>query len=303
MNSRLLKYIQTSHILMTVAAEGSFSKAAQVLGVHQTAISHRVKSLEDALGIKIFKRSTRALTLTDLGRRLCDSATSAIGEMTRTYNQITQQQTETAIRITTVSSLAMKWFLPIMPDAKLKGIDISLHVQDTMVDILAGEADVGIRFGPGSYSGLYQNKLHSVSVQPVASPAYIQKHALNPEVIGDQIFDVLADKVTEKETLGFKWDDYISFIGAQDRHPERPVSYIDRTDLALHAAINGLGVALGRSFIIEEDIANGFLVPFDKPMEIQSSYWLICTPEFSRTSKFKKFEKWIKDQISIKDYI
>jgi LysR family glycine cleavage system transcriptional activator len=303
MNSRLIKYIQTSHILATVAAEGSFSKAAKVLGVHQTAISHRVKSLEDALGLQIFKRSTRMLTPTTLGETLCQAATAAVTDLKKTYHQVTTQQQDKAIRLTTVSSLAMKWFLPLMPDAKLKGIEISLHVLDDLVDILAGEADVGIRFGTGNYPDLHKSLLHTVSMQPVVSPAYLKKHNLDPSALGGQNFDVLVDKLTDKEALGFRWMDYINAIDNNGPHQRRPVSYIDRTDLTLHAAINGLGVALGRSFIVEEDIENGFLVPFDKPIQIKSSYWLVCSPDYARTQKFKKLENWLKETIHNHNYL
>ena len=100
MDSRLIKYMQTGHILAAVAREGSFSKAAALLGVHQTAISHRVKSLEAALGVKIFKRTTRQLTPTSAGKLLCDTASTSVNEMQKAYNHVTGMQKDTSIRPT-----------------------------------------------------------------------------------------------------------------------------------------------------------------------------------------------------------
>ena len=302
MDARLIKYIQTSHILAVVAREGSFSKAAEVLGVHQTAISHRVKSLEEVMGVQIFKRTTRKLTLTHVGQRLCGTARDCVLEMQKSYTHATQHKSDSSIRISTISSLAMKWFLAIMPDAKLQGIDLSLHVKDTLSDIEGGEADVALRFGLGSYPGLYSKKILKAVVQPVTSPKYIELNGINTSSIGNQKLDLLVDKVSEGQALFFRWTEYLKKINNNFLTTQNAI-HMDRTDLALHAAINGMGVALGRSLLIEEDIANGFLVPIDRPIEIKSSYWIVCTHDFSRTQKFKNFEKWVIEKVAAQNCI
>ena len=65
----------------------------------------------------------------------------------------------------------------------------------------------------------------------------------------------------------------------------------------LQAAINGLGIGLGRSLLIERDISAGFLEPVGRPVKMRSGYWLICTPDFAKTDQFNQLHIWLKSEI------
>jgi len=302
MNSRFLKYVQSAHILKAVSKHGSFSAAAKALGVQQSAISHRIKTLEDALGTKLYRRSTRVLAPTEAGEHLIEAASTAIDDMLQAWSTVHQQVTGSTIRIASFSSLTTKWIIPLMMKAQSAGLEIDLKVQEGLTDFAGGDADVGIRFGCGPYPGLHHELLHKVVLQPVASPRYLKRNGFTADQIGDQSMDILVDRIAEDERSGFRWVDYLAAVN-NNNQKKRSVIKTDRTDLSLLSAINGLGVSLGRSFLVEDDIKDGFLVAVDRPVPIRASYWLVCTHDFARTHKFKKLSAWLREQIETGDYL
>ncbi|MEQ9200393.1 MAG: LysR family transcriptional regulator, partial [Rhodospirillales bacterium] len=120
------KLSQATALLAAIARDGSFSKAAERLGVHQSAVSHRVRGLEEALGMPLFERTTRKLALTDAGEILCTAATRAMAEWQAATDQLRRNRDSDGIRLSLPSSLAMKWLLPALPRAVDAGLDIAI---------------------------------------------------------------------------------------------------------------------------------------------------------------------------------
>lgn len=297
MNSRLIKLIQASPFLAALHTTGNFTRAAEAMGVHQTAVSHRIRALEDMLGLRLFERTTRALKFTHAGEMLCRAAYSSVSDLEDTLDRIMQARHSAAIRVSVPPSLAMKWMVPELTRARAAGLHLSVQAQTRLVDFTRGEADVAIRYGIGPYPGLHCVRLGTSMMQALASPAYVQAKGIDPANPWTVEHDILMDHTTEVDPIPFGWREFDEMEKDFTQEIE-PVSQFDRTDLALQAAMAGLGVALGRSLLYEQDVANGFLVPIGRPHPVQPRDWLVCSHEFAQTEKYKAFSDWLKKEIA-----
>ncbi|MCJ9429538.1 LysR substrate-binding domain-containing protein [Kordiimonas marina] len=295
MNDKIMKLIQASPFLAALYTERTFTGAAKKLHVHQTAVSHRIRALEDILGVTICERTTRSIQFTRAGELLCEAAYKSIEDLTATLSTIITSRRTPAIRLSTSPSMAMKWLVPLLADAKSSGLDLTVQAQTLPVDLIRGEADVALRFGPGPYPGLRAIRLSHPYMVALASPAYIARKGIDPKDPWRQELDILMDVRAETEMSGFGW----SVMAEHDPRFTQSldsVTTFDRTDLAMLAAINGLGVTLGRTFLMEDDINNGFLVPLGLPVPLNASDWLLASYEFAATEKFKALAAWVQAQ-------
>lgn len=296
MNNRITKLVQAAPFLAAVYHERNFTRAAERLGVHQTAVSHRITAIEEMLDIKLIERTTRSLNFTQYGSWLCESAAQSIENTEAVLHRIMQARHNATIRVSAPPSLAMKWLVPHMMQAKGAGIDMSVQAQTKLVDFAKGEADIGIRFGYGNYPELNRVKLCGSDMQALASPAYVKEHDIDINNPWASDVDILVDFVSETDPIDWGWQYYATGEPKFNASISK-ASTFDRTDLAIQAAISGLGIALGRSLLYEHEVQNGFLIPLGTPVPAGPSDWLVCSHEFARTEQYKKFAPWLKAQI------
>jgi LysR family glycine cleavage system transcriptional activator len=281
---------------MAIAVEMSFTKAAERLGVDQSAVSHRVKSLEDALGHSLFDRTTRTLRLTEVGEILCRAAIDNMASWDTALDKVERSRSTNLIRLSLPSSLAMKWLIPALPNASEINLKISLVVNEETVDLQAKEADAAIRFGPGPYPGLHSTHLCHCWIQPVVSANYPSGQDDHELLLNDSTMPFLADRRGELDKTDFNWSYYFSKIGTIKNDFNYDLQF-DRADLMLQAAISGVGIGLGRTLLIEADIESGYLKTIGTSIRMRSSYWLVCSSSFAESSRFKKLRDWLNSEV------
>jgi LysR family glycine cleavage system transcriptional activator len=292
------RLVQSFGLLTAVQRHGSFAAAARALDLDPSAVSHRVRALESELRMPLFERSTRHVTPTRAGAILCDAATRFYAEAGRALAAARDLQSARALRLSVHSSLAMKWLLPRLPDAAAAGLDLSIDVREELVVFEGGEVDAGLRFGAGPYPGLHSTRLARCDLQPVAGAGHPAARQAGFDPLADQSQTLLSDSGAEKFRTGTTWTDYRRLLGASETS-SNPVKHFDRADLMLQAAIGGLGVALGRSLLVEDDIRNGLLVPVGRPVRVAADYWLVTKPELADTQSMKNLRNWLKEQIRL----
>ena len=140
------------------------------------------------------------------------------------------------------------------------GLDLSIDVREGLARFDTGDVDAGFRFGPGPYPGLHATRLSKCHIQPVIGTSYPGADRLREAALRDGSVPILADSGAEKFRTGTTWDDYWEYLGLDGECTE-PSQHFDRADLMLQGAIGGLGIALGRSLLIEDDIRQGLLKP------------------------------------------
>ena len=156
------------------ARHQNFARAAEQLHLTASAVSHHVRRLEARLGVVLFQRHARGVTLTAEGRRLADATSSAFADVEGTLQTLRGRadQAET-LRITTLHSLANAWLVPRLGRfaSRHPHIRISLETEAVLTRFDEGGPDLGIRHGAGQWPGLHARYLMPDRLFPVTSPA------------------------------------------------------------------------------------------------------------------------------------
>jgi len=297
MNKRDLKSVdkasQATLLLATIHQTQSFSKTAEILGIQQSAVSHRIRQLETHLQTTLFERTTRTFATTRAGEILCSAAVQSLAAWEAAFETLENERDNSTIRLSVSSSLAMRWLIPILPKAQGLGFRISLTIDDGLTDFSRRQADVGLRFGIGPYPGLHSQRLCGCKLQPVCASSYLDKDRGS---FDSQNICLLSDRAGETDTTEHSWTKYFRELGQSNAPAQSAEHTFDRTDLMLQAAVNGMGIGLGRSLLIEQDLASGYLVTYGRPVGIKSAYWLVCSPSFTETPRFHKLATWLKSE-------
>jgi len=292
------KLVQSFGLLAAVQRHGSFAGAARALDLDPSAVSHRIRTLESELRLALFERSTRRVTPTRAGAILCDAALRSWTDAGRALAAARDLQSARSMRLSVYSSLAMKWLLPRLPAAAAAGLDLSIDVREELVVFEGGEVDAGLRFGVGPYPGLHSTRMAGCDLQPVISAAHPLAGTGMANLFGDERLTLLADGGAEKSRTGSTWRNYRRLLD-EPEESRQPIRSFDRADLMLQAAIAGLGVALGRSLLIEDDIRSGLLVPVGRSARVAAAYWLVTKPELAASAGMHLLRDWLKEQIRL----
>ena len=287
--SRRLPPLNALRAFEAAARHLSFTLAAAELNVTQAAVSHQVRGLEDWLGLPLFRRLARALVLTEAGQLLYPEVHEALERLAAVVNRVQRQDQEGVLTVTTMDSFAVSWLVPRLgrfrqahPD-----IDVRLMMADRMVDLAREGVDVGIRYGRGPWPGLTVTHLRDEELFPVCAPALLEKGRplRKPEDLAD--FTLLHDE------MPLDWRDWLAAVGCTSVNAERGPGY-SHSNLVLLAAKAGEGVALGRSVMVADDLAEGRLVrPFAFGLPAPQAYYLVCVEGTEARPKIAAFRQWL----------
>ena len=283
--------------LESVVRLRGFSRAGEELNVTQSAVSQHVKQLEEWLGVQLLVRSSRDVNPTDAGERLARATRDGFGTISEICDELRNQHDERANEILVASppGFAYLWLLPrlLRFDEKHPGMAVSLSTDQPSRDVRATEADVIIAYGPGGFSGLHAERLMSEEMTPVCAPA-LAKDLHSVADLAKHV--ILLDRLDDGSTMT-NWDFWAREVG--ETLPKFPRSRtLGQANLVIQAAIDGLGVAMGRSPLVGDAIAAGQLVqPFEKSAHAQYSYWLVWRHEASKRERTVKFLDWIRSEV------
>jgi LysR family glycine cleavage system transcriptional activator len=266
----------------------SFTKASDELHVTQAAISHQVKQLEELLGVQLFQRLTRRLVLTEAGQRLLPFVSEGLDRIAEGVNQVTER----AGRLLTVSvtpTFGVKWLADRLGRfwRKHPEIDLRLHHSFQSVDLRAGEADMAVRWGAGSWPGCQATLLMEGDVVPVCSPALLAGgHPLrSPEDLKHHT--LLHERDCEE------WAHWLISMGIDGVDPRRgPI--IDDFTVRSQALLDGHGVALMTRSMIAKELAAGTLVkPFDDDWDLDGGYYIVVPDSAQPKPKVEAFRNFL----------
>lgn len=175
-------------IFHTVAEAGSFTRAADRLGLSQSAISRQIGALEEDLGAPLFHRHARGLVLTEQGDILLETAREVARRMAAAQSALKESRDVPAghLRISTTVGIGTVWLTEHLSEFldRYPEISVSLIVSDTEVDLSMREADVAVRLHRPTQADLIQRRLTTFHTHLYAAPSYIERHG-RPETIAD----------------------------------------------------------------------------------------------------------------------
>lgn len=279
-----------------VARHGSFSDAADELGVGQSAVSQHVKSLEEWLGHDLITRGARRSFPTRDGARLALSISDGLGQISEVCEDIRdKRRDDKTIVISCHPGFAFIWLFPrlLSFDHAHPESAISITTDTGLRGFARSEADIGIRYGTGDFPGYAVQPLMSETLCPVCAPSLLEGskplRRLADLAFHTQIRDEFAPTTTELPT----WEYWARETGQSLPTPARIRSF-GQTNMVLQATIQGDGVAMGRSPLVMDALADGRLVqPFAQTVRSPLEYWLVYPEDQRKQNKIAVFLDWI----------
>ncbi len=291
---RSLPPLNALHTFEVVARHLSFQQAAEELDVTSTAVSHQIKLLEDDLGVLLFRRRPRPLTLTEAGQLLYPTVSQSLDAIAAAISRLKRVPESTTLTVSVTTVFAAKWLVPRLSEFQQTHPEIDLHLQTSndVVDLQRQTVDLAIRYGRGNYPGLIVCKLMSDVFLPVCSP----------RLLSNEYPIKKPDDLVHHPLLHFEWThfgidapDWENWFRANElntfdsNHGLR----FNEESLAIQAAIAGQGVALCSSIHVADDVALGFLVqPLDVLLE-GFNYSAVYLENHPKETLILKFVDWL----------
>jgi LysR family transcriptional regulator, glycine cleavage system transcriptional activator len=269
----------------------SFTLAATELNVTQTAISHQIRRLEEELGIRLFIRKNRALALTPQARDYLPGVRAAFNDLRLATDRLLRKDDDKVLTVSTLASLAAKWLLPRLTafQEAHPGLDVRITTSTALVDFKNGDVDAAIRYGRGHWPGVRADWLMADEVFPVCSPALLS--GKRPLRVAEDLRDhVLLHTSANNDD----WRQWLTAAGLPSDISKQPGITFDLALMTVQAAIDGIGVAMGRTSYVQDDIAKGRLVvPFNIALPADAGFYLVSPEGAAEPPKLKAFRQWL----------
>lgn len=270
----------------------SFTRGGRELEVTQAAVSHQIRALEAYLGVKLFRRLSRGLVLTDSGQEYFTRVRDAFERLERATARLRRHETSGRLTVSVLPSFAARWLVPRLGRFRERhpSVDVHLAPDERLVDFASGAADVAVRYGGGSYRGLESLRLLEEELFPVASPRLFETGVPLGEPSDLRYHTLLHDELPDS------WKRWLLAAGVEDVDPTPGPTYSDSSHL-VQAAVEGQGVALARSVLAEAELRAGRLVRlFDQPLPSEFAYYLVYPETSAALPKVAAFRAWILEE-------
>ena len=277
----------------------SFTKAADELHVTPGAVSQQIKALEDYIGGRLFRRTKRALLLTDSAQASLPILREAFDKLQEASRILTARGDSKRLTVSVAPSLAAKWLVPRLDrfHERMPEVEVWISADMEVVDFAVDDIDLAIRYGGGRYPGLETELLMEESILPVCSPRLLQgAHPLrSPHDLA--FHPLLHDGSPDQDDMAnTSWAMWLKAAGVGDIDAKRGAKF-NQSSLVIEAAVAGKGVALAKQTIALADLEAGRLVaPFDLTTPSNFSYYLVHPASKSRNAAVKAFKKWLHEE-------
>ncbi|MGS4966106.1 MULTISPECIES: LysR substrate-binding domain-containing protein [Marivita] len=279
-----------------VARHGSFSEAADELGVGQSAVSQHVKALEEWLGHDLITRGPKRSLPTRDGARLALSIADGLGQISEVCEDIRdKRRDDKTIVISCHPGFAFIWLFPRLMsfDRAHPDFAISITTDTGLRGVARAEADIAIRYGTGDFPGYGVVPLIRETLSPVCAPSLLNGakplRSITDLAFHTQIRDEFAPTTTELPT----WEYWARETGHSLPTPARIRSF-GQSNMVVQSAIQGDGVAMGRSPLVMDALRDGRLIqPFPQTAASPLNYWLVYPEDQRRARKIALFLDWI----------
>ena len=294
--TRRLPPLKAIHAFEAAARHGSFVGAADELGVTAAAVSHQVKLLEDHLGAPLFRRLPRGLVLTESGLAVAKEAAKGFDHLAKAAGLMTTERVEGPLVISVLPSFATRWLARRLPAFRRRYPEIDpIIVSDSrLADLQAENVDVALRHGRGGYPGCQVDLILREQLFPVVSPQAAAGRVRAWSDLRDATLLHLADAGPRQPWS--HWRPWLDAHGLADIPDPLRGPVFSHSNVMLDAAAAGMGVCIGRSHLVADDLASGRLIrPFAESQRSRFSYHLVCLSARRAEARITAFRDWILD--------
>ncbi|HTR06516.1 MAG TPA: LysR substrate-binding domain-containing protein [Paraburkholderia sp.] len=297
---RKLPPLRSLQAFEAVARHRSFKDAADELNVTPTALSHQIRTLEEACGRQLFARRPRPIRLTDAGQLLYPALRRGFDSFADALFTVAEMGSTRALRITSPNAFTSRWLVPRLSLWHESHRDIPLQIigTDAVLDLEAGEADVAIRYARSPPKGLVCKEIARDAFFPVASPGLLGTEKPCPiEAIDLLRFPLIHYEWTNGDPDAPSWSRWFSASGVPvaaftSLRNRRDLSFREELH-AIDAVLAGQGIALCSAIVLERALLSGALVtvhPFALP---GYGFYVAHLAEHARSSAVRAFVQWV----------
>ncbi len=281
---------QALRMFEAAARHGSFTRAASELHITPAAVSFQIRALEGQLGVSLFHRLTNSLVLTDYGQTYLPEVRRVLESLIAATDRIRKEDASGIITVSTAPCFAARWLLPRLRRFLERHPRLDVRVASSLrfPDFASQNIDVGLCYGQGGWEGMRAELFLTSNLFPVCNPKLIRRDKPLREPSDLRHYTLLHSGINEED-----WPKWFNAAGVEDIDISRGPRFND-VCLALQAAIEGYGVALGRSALTAIDLATGRLVrPFDLSLPADRGHYFVCPKDTVGRLKVKLFREWI----------
>ncbi|MGF1606791.1 MAG: transcriptional regulator GcvA [Rhodothalassiaceae bacterium] len=276
----------------------SFKKAADELSVTPAAVSQQIRTLEEVLGMPLFRRSARSLILTDQAQAALPALRQGFECIEEAVALMQAGHGNGPLVISVSPSFASKWLVPRLGRFYQEERDAVVRIIATMElsDFQREEVDLAIRYGAGDYPGLYSEILMREEVFPVCAPALVDGDSAIREPGDLSRVPLIHDESSLDDESCPTWAMWLKAAGLGVEEGQ-PALHFNQTSLAIEAAIAGRGVALAKRTMAAQDLKAGRLVrPFSHAYPVDFAHYLVCPQAKKDQPRVARFMSWLRTE-------
>ena len=269
---------------------GSYSEAARELHVTHSAVSQRIRQLEEELGLTLFERQGNRMVPTSSGLGLQAGVRNAFAELSASLGSLKTHGTDAEITVSLLPVMAARWLVPRLPRFKARFPRINLHVKtaQSLANFKSDGVDIAIRFGMGDWKGLRATKLLDEEFFPVCSPS------LNGGRLPKDPLSMLSEPLLIDRNLS--WRAWFRSAGLKLDHDILGTSFTDANAL-MEAAVTGQGIALGRKSVTRSDILAGKLVRLSEhSLRVSYCHYAVYPSSSESNPALVAFRDWLVEE-------
>jgi len=273
-------------VFVTAARAKNMTRAAERLHLTVSALSHQVRALEQRLGYSLFKRGPRGLALTPEGTLLLDRVAPHLDAIDSALRPMRARR-ENVLSLSAMPSFASGWLMPRLPHFVARHPDLELNLDSSIevVDFADCRYDAALRYGPGQWDGVVSELLFEEWLTPVASPALLAGQRPTLEELADWPLLCPEDP----------WPLWFEKFGGVA--PKRFVASFSDSETRQRAAVEGIGIELGRMTMVRPLIESGMLVAlFPERLRARYAHYLVYPQRSREHSAFRVFRDWLIDE-------
>lgn len=286
-----LPNLVTLRAFEAAARHENFSRAANEVHVTPGAVSHQVRALEQDLGVALFTRSGKHLTITPQGTRFAQALRKALQDISDATQALRDETRQKRLTVSALPSFAARWLAPRLGKFMDRYPDTEMLLQSSgeLQDLARDGIDVGIRFGQGQYPGLTVERLMGDSYYPVASPSYNRgRLPVTPRQL----------KPNHLLRSNEPWLPWFHAANVKLAEPTGGVRFQDLSML-IRSAVAGDGVALVRHVVVGQEVDSGELVRlFNVAVKSPADYYLAYPPQALQKPQVQAFRQWLLEEVS-----
>lgn len=284
--------------LEALARLQSVTAAAEELNLTQSAVSRQLQALEAQLGVELFVRRAKRVSLTSAGQRYAEDVRRALDLLTNAALRLQTNPQGGTLNLAILPTFGMRWLLPRLPRFGRAHPDVTVNMNTRLgqFDFAETDMDAALSFGSGDWPMCHSLKLESEAVLPMAAPSFLRETPVAKPA------DLITLPLLHIQTRPDAWKDWFGEYGVKTQGLAG--TRYDQFSTILQAARHGLGVALLPEYLAREEEAEGRLeVVLGAPSPSRGAYYLVWPEAKHNTPALQAFCAWLKEEIEGEDLL